>query len=325
MLLRLRFCTRRHLSSKSLFVPSPPSLTSTTSSTSTFIKDADLLSTFLQKHSPSIAVLTGAGISTSAGIPCYRGELGSYSKGHEPVQHNEFLHDPDKRKRFWARSLRGYEYFSKRQPTTTHQLLAQLEENQSIQGIITQNVDRLHHQAGSKHVVELHGRGDTVGCVEDNCTFSEPRKDFTLRMKELNEKWLMKHNLKQKITNIDNDGEDIRADGDAHLSLDDFSDFIVPSCPKCHDGILMPELTFFGGSIANEVKDNATKIINDANALLILGTSASTYSAFRLVRLASKDEKPIFMVNIGETRVDDMVDVKLEWVVDEMMKKAISC
>ena len=106
------------------------------------------------------------------------------------------------------------------------------------------------------------------------------------------------------------------------MSLDDYDDFVVPSCHEC-GGTIMPELTFFGGSIQPEIKDSAAQIIDKADALLILGTSAHVYSAYRLVRSASLAKKPIMMVNIGETRVDDMVDVKIEHALDDVLQRSV--
>lgn len=274
------------------------------------------LTIFLQEHAPKVAILTGAGISTASGIPCYRGELGSYSKGHKPVDHSEFISSSSKRARFWARSLRGYKYFASREPTLTHNVLQQLEADSLISGIITQNVDRLHHKAGSINVCELHGRGDTVGCVNKECNHSEIRVEYTKKMEKMNAHWMGEYNL---VIEDATEPKDIRADGDAHLTLSNYEDFQVPSCPKCND-ILMPQLTFFGGSIDVSIKDEAAKIIDDSDALLILGSSCSVYSAYRLVRAASTEGKPIMMINIGETRVDDIVDIKLEYVVDDLFK-----
>ena len=252
------------------------------------------------------------------------------------MQHADFIRSPSKRKRFWARSIRGYKYFSNRRPNFTHKALAKLEKEGMISGIVTQNVDRLHHAAGAEHVVELHGRGDQVVCL--SCDHSMPRIDFTRQVEHLNLEWLRRVGIDQLDENgsrlstsnshgdnNDDDQSDIRADGDSHLDLGkDFDDFKVPPCPRsdCKDGILMPDLVFFGGSIRKEVKDSAAKIIDDGDALLVLGSSCMVYSAYRLVRAASLAEKPIAVVNIGKTRVDDLVspDMKFETTTNEAME-----
>ena len=149
---------------------------------------------FIQQHSTdNLALLSGAGLSTSSGIPDYRSEKGSYSKGHEPMQHSDFIKSPSKRKRFWARSIRGYKYFGTRDPNFSHLGFAALEQSGYLKGIVTQNVDRLHHAAGSQNVVELHGRGDQVACL--SCDYKMNRRQFTENMEELNMDWLKKHGI----------------------------------------------------------------------------------------------------------------------------------
>ena len=279
----------------------------------TWNEDAMSLRKFLREYTP--AVITGAGLSTSAGIPCYRGEKGSYSHGHVPLQHAEFVQSKSKRKRYWARSLRGFEYFHRRTFTRAHQLLA---KELNVGRIVTQNVDRLHHQAGSKGVVELHGRGDRVVCLK--CNEVESRKKFTDRMREANRTWIQDNKLR---IFADEEGDDIRADGDAHLESNDFETFHVPSCRSCGHEIVMPDLVFFGGSIPGTVKEQAAKIVDEADGLLIVGSSCSTYSAFSLVRRAQDASKPIAMINIGPTRVDDMVDdgMKFEYPIDSFLEE----
>ena len=271
-----------------------------------------------------------AGISTPSGIPDYRGVEGSYSKGHEPMQHADFVRSPSKRKRFWARSVRGYKYFSNRRPNFTHFGIAAMERHGILTGIVTQNVDRLHHAANTRNVVELHGRGDRVVCLE--CSHSMPRIDFTRSIEELNAGWSERVGIRQfgaDEVGGDNqdDQSDIRADGDSHLDLGkDFDDFQVPSCPQCSDGVMMPDLVFFGGSIRGEVKDAAAKVIDDADALLVLGSSCTVYSSYRLVRAAALAGKPVALVNIGETRIDDLVPqgMKFETTTDQAIEAVLA-
>jgi len=280
--------------------------------------DLAALTQFVQRAAPNLAVITGAGISTTSGIPCYRGEHGSYSKGHEPMEHADFIRSPTKRKRFWARSVRGFRYFNQRPASETHRLLASLEQRDIVGGLVTQNVDRLHHRAGHKHVVELHGRGDLVRCL--SCDHTETRLQWTEQLEQLNKEWITAHGLAPISPNGGGNNEDIRADGDSHITSDAFDQFLVPDCASCSHEVVMPDLVFFGGTLKKDVKEAAAKVIEDCDALLILGSSCSTLSCFRLVRACSQAGKPIAMVNIGETRVDDMIDVvKIEGHVDEVL------
>jgi len=280
---------------------------------------AKILAEFLREHSPRVGVITGAGISTSSGIPCYRGELGSYNLGHVPLQHAEFVDSASKRRRYWARSMRGFNYFHKRPISLTHELLVSSPIATTVSGIVTQNVDRLHHAAGSENVVELHGRGDRVVCL--SCGEAESRKKFTDRMMEANREWIKKSGLIIYDEEKEHLNDDIRADGDAHLQNTDFADFFVPPCRSCGHDVVMPDLVFFGGTISKEVKQAAAAVVDNASCVLILGSSCSTFSAFSLVRRARDDGKPIAMVNIGETRVDEMVEdsLKFEYPVDEFL------
>ena len=92
-----------------------------------------------------VACITGAGISTHSGIPDYRSPRGSYSRGHKPMQHQEFVKSAANRQRYWARSFVGWQYFSRARPNPAHQGLAALEAAGWLSGgLITQNVDGLH-------------------------------------------------------------------------------------------------------------------------------------------------------------------------------------
>ncbi|GAB5358222.1 hypothetical protein AAMO2058_000439500 [Amorphochlora amoebiformis] len=257
----------------------------------------------LQRAGGKTVIISGAGVSTESGIPDYRSPEGSYSKGHKPMTHQDFVRKPHNRKRYWARSLVGWRYFDGVSPCYSHYALRELEQNQLISGIITQNVDRLHLRAGSENVVELHGNNDEVKCL--SCGYTKLRRDYQLYLEEVNHSWAKKHFQPAESA-------DIRADGDAHLNNQDFHGFNVPGCDVCHEGIMMPTVVFFGGSIPNEVKDRAMKMIEEANNVLVMGSSCQVFSVYRLCLAASRKESPIGLVNIGPTRVDPLVSVKLE-------------
>ena len=194
--------------------------------------DVERLCDFLRGG--NVVCVTGAGISTESGIPDYRGANGSYNKGHVPMQHMEFLKEEEKRKRYWARSLVGYRYFFSRKPNSAHLDLAALESVGLIRGVITQNVDLLHTQAGSSNVIDLHGTNDKVAC--QSCGATRQRIEFQEEVEARNHGWIEAFLLQQ----VGPDGRssesqpvDIRSDGDAHLRHDDFRDFEVPSPPMC--------------------------------------------------------------------------------------------
>ncbi|MEK9990117.1 MAG: Sir2 family NAD-dependent protein deacetylase, partial [Halieaceae bacterium] len=118
----------------------------------------------LLEHQPWTA-LTGAGISAASGIPTYRDHDGRWL-GSEPIQHQEFLEDVEKRRRYWSRSVLGWPRVAEANCNDTHDALNQLQQAGLLTGVITQNVDRLHQQAGTANVIDLHGRLDRVRCLD---------------------------------------------------------------------------------------------------------------------------------------------------------------
>jgi len=115
---------------------------------------------------------TGAGISTESGIPDFRSPQGVWTKdpgAQERLSLNYFLSDPDES---WQDYIeRFYSLMIKARPNIAHYALAKLEAMGLIEAVVTQNIDRLHHKAGSKNVIELHGRYDEVQCLR--CNFRE--------------------------------------------------------------------------------------------------------------------------------------------------------
>ena len=182
----------------------------------TFIQATNKLSSFLKQFAPKIVVLTGSGISTASGTPSYR---------------------DDRRK---GTENKGFEYL---EPTSAHIMLSTLETQHKINGVVTQNVDRLHQKAGSQNLCELYGNINAV-----------------------------------------NDRDNDRAS-------------------------------------TTNVQDQAAKMVGDAEALLVLGSSCSSFESYELVKGASLANKTILMINIGDSRVDDMVDVKLEHAIDQLLEQ----
>jgi NAD-dependent deacetylase sirtuin 4 len=249
-----------------------------------------------------LAVLTGAGISTDSGIPDYR------SPGRpprNPIQHRQFVSDAAWRQRYWARSVVGWERFRHARPNAIHHALANLERCGLVTGVVTQNVDRLHHAAGSRRVVELHGALAEVRCLD--CGAFESRDALQLRLRARNP-WLL------------DGGEELRPDGDVELEGDAIERFEVASCTAC-GGVLMPNVVFFGGAVARSVVDEAMAHVESAGALLVLGSSLAVFSGWRFVRRASELGKPIAIVNLGATRGDPQATLKLEAPLGEVVPR----
>ena len=240
-------------------------------------------------------VLTGAGCSTDSGIPDYRDANGGW-KRQQPVTYQAFVGEPTTRQRYWARSLVGWRRFGRAQPNATHHALARLEQQGKLTLLLTQNVDRLHQAAGSENVVDLHGRLDQVRCLA--CEHRVPRADFQAELVRLNPAWA---NL---------DAADA-PDGDADLDGRDFSRFQVPSCPHCI-GLLKPDVVFFGENVPRERVDAGMQALHDADAMLVIGSSLMVYSGYRFAYAAARAGKPIAAVNMGHTRADPLLSLKIE-------------
>jgi len=145
-------------------------------SLSEFVRDAKRL-----------VVLTGAGCSTESGIPDYRSPGGAWTR-HKPIQYSAFVRSAEVRRFYWARSFRGWPRFEAARPNRAHRALAELESRGSVHQLITQNVDDLHQEAGSRAVVQLHGRNRLVVCLDCGAEF--PRVAIQEELAELNRDWL---------------------------------------------------------------------------------------------------------------------------------------
>ncbi|KAF6170533.1 hypothetical protein GIB67_031941 [Kingdonia uniflora] len=283
--------------------------------------DVELLSQFIDQ-SRRLVVLTGAGTSTESGIPDYRSPKGAYSTGFKPITHQEFVRSSRARRRYWARSYAGWRRFTAAQPCAAHVALSSLEKVGRINFMITQNVDRLHHRAGS-NPLELHGTVYSAVCL--NCDFSVGRDLFQDEVKALNPKWAAAiENL-----NIGNPGSDSsfgmkqRPDGDIEIDEKFWEeDFHIPTCQKCN-GILKPDVVFFGDNVPKERADKAMEAAKGSDALLVVGSSLMTMSAFRLVRAASEAGASVAVVNIGTTRADDFVNLKINARCGEVLPRLL--
>ncbi|KTF39208.1 NAD-dependent protein deacetylase [Xanthomonas translucens] len=255
--------------------------------------EAAALQAFVARHR-RLFVLTGAGCSTDSGIPDYRDAAGDWKRA-QPVTYQAFMGELATRQRYWARSLVGWPRFGHARPNATHAALAQLEARGQVELLLTQNVDRLHQAAGSAAVIDLHGRLDVVRCME--CERRLPREDFQQQLLQRNPHWATLQAGQAP-------------DGDADLEDMDFAAFAVPACTQC-GGVLKPDVVFFGENVPRERVAAAFAHLQQADAMLVLGSSLMVYSGFRFVQAAAKAGVPIAAVNLGRTRGDDLLSLKL--------------
>jgi NAD-dependent SIR2 family protein deacetylase len=218
-----------------------------------------------------LVVLSGAGLSTSCGIPDYRDREGRW-KRPQPIDHQSFLRSPEMRRRYWRRSFHGWAVVGQAAPGAGHRALTQLEQSGRIGLIVTQNVDGLHQKAGSRAVLELHGGLARVVCLD--CRQIHARTEV--------QDWIAAANPGIAATSAT-----AAPDGDADLP-DDVPDFAVPACPAC-GGMLKPDVVFFGDSVPRERVRAVTEAIDGAAGLLVVGSSLMVYSGFRFAEHAHRD------------------------------------
>src|SRR5882724_5994786 len=251
------------------------------------------LAEFIERHS-RLFVLTGAGCSTDSGIPDYRDENGDWKRAR-PVTFQAFVGDLQTRRRYWARSMVGWRRFGHARPNDAHRALARLERQGRAEVLVTQNVDGLHQSAGSTAVIDLHGRLHQVRCM--GCERRTDREQMQRRLLQLNPAWARL------------DARDA-PDGDADLDGLDFSDFEVPACEDC-GGLLKPDVVFFGESVPRERVAAALAAVQRADAMLVIGSSLMVYSGYRFAQAAANAGKPIAAVNLGRTRADALLTLKV--------------
>lgn len=242
-----------------------------------------------------VVVLSGAGISTESGIPDYRSPE-AQKRVRRPIHGPEFVRSPALRRRYWARAMVGWERFRLARPNAAHVALAELEKHGVVSGLITQNVDRLHQLGGSQRVIELHGALAEVVCLE--CSAMEDRDAVQARLVALNPR-------------IEDDHVSIAPDGDADLPSELVERFVVPGCASC-GGVLKPNVVFFGHNVARPIVERAFRWVDEASALLVVGTSLAVFSGYRFLLRAHERGIPIVIVNRGEVRGEAHARVKIE-------------
>jgi len=263
----------------------------------------------LLRASERLVVLTGAGCSTESGIPDYRSPGGAWTR-HKPIQYAAFVRSAEVRRLYWARSFRGWPRFEAARPNDAHRALAELEARGKVHQLITQNVDDLHQEAGSRAVVQLHGRNRLVVCLD--CGGEWARARVQERLAETNAEWLHETN------HLRGDEADFAPDGDANVGSDLVGRFRVVECERC-GGVLKPAVVFFGESVPREKVELSMKRVDEADALLVAGSSLTVWSGFRFVKRAHERGLPIAIVNIGPTLADELASVKVERNVGAVM------
>jgi NAD-dependent SIR2 family protein deacetylase len=267
--------------------------------------DSEQLRHFLDSHS-RIFLLTGAGISTASGIPDYRDANGNW-KRRAPVTYQDFLRDPALRARYWARSFVGWPMVERAQPNAAHRALVELEARGCTTALVTQNVDGLHERAGHRDVIDLHGRIDRAVCLD--CAKPVARVEIQKRLIDEHPDWVART-------------ASFAPDGDADLDDVDFSTFRPPICDAC-GGLLKPDVVFFGENVPRERYASACRELDEADAMLAIGTSLMVYSGYRFARMAREKGLPLAILTRGVTRADGIATLKIDAECAPVLSAAI--
>ncbi len=245
-----------------------------------------------------LVALTGAGMSTDSGIPDYRGPG---SPRRTPMTYAEFVTGPTAQRRYWARSHVGWARMARARPNAGHRAVADLERLGVLRGVITQNVDGLHRTAGTRAVIDLHGRVAEVVCLR--CRRISDREELQRRLTALNPGF------------VDAVGPQVEAAPDGDAVLASVEGFRLARCTGC-DGALKPDVVFFGENVPRDRVDRAFALVDglaDENgALLVAGSSLTVMSGLRFVRHAHRLGVPVVIVNRGATRGDELADVHVD-------------
>lgn len=243
-----------------------------------------------------VAVLTGAGISTDSGIPDYRSPG---SPPRTPMTLEMFLSSPEFRRHYWARNHLGWRHMDAALPNPAHLALTELQAQGRVSTVITQNVDMLHTKAGTRGVLELHGCYGRVRCLR--CDWRISRHRLAQQLEEINA------GFAERV--VGRGAIEVAPDADAMLS--DTSEFRMIDCPHC-GGILKPDIVYFGETVPKPLVEQSFSAVDEADALLVVGSSLTVMSGLRFARRAHRAGKPLIIVNRGHTRADELASLKID-------------
>ncbi|HEX7737811.1 MAG TPA: Sir2 family NAD-dependent protein deacetylase [Ktedonobacteraceae bacterium] len=218
-----------------------------------------------------IVALTGAGISTESGIPDFRSP-GSTWRDNPPVSYPDFISQPEARRQYWATRRGLLKQVLAARPNPAHLALVALERRQALLGVVTQNFDGLHLDAGHDpaRVVEIHGTSREAACTL--CDARSPIEEIQSRVDE---------------------GED------------------DPRCQFC-GGYIKSATILFGQHIPGAVLARAQELARGCDLFLVVGSSLQVSPAAHLPRLALKNAAPLLIINLMPTPLDSAASVVIQ-------------
>jgi NAD-dependent deacetylase len=231
-----------------------------------------------------IVVLTGAGISTESGIPDFRGPNGVWTKdpaAEKTATLQYYVRDPEVRKRAWRNRLAGPYWTAS--PNAGHRSLAELERRAALDTLVTQNIDGLHHEAGSSpdKIIEIHGNVREVKCL--TCGWRAPMEVALERVRA---------------------GEE------------------DPDCPDC-GGILKSATISFGENLVAADLARAQAAASRADVFLALGTTLTVYPAAALPEFALAHQARLVILNADPTPFDEAADVVIRGRLGEELPEIV--
>ena len=242
-----------------------------------------------------IAFFGGAGVSTESGIPDFRGVDGLYRQKYKYPPETILSHDF-----FWANTAEFYRYYTDKmvgldaKPNGAHKKLAELEAAGKLLGIATQNIDGLHQAAGSKVVYELHGSVKRNYCTKCRAFYEE---DIVVAAG------------KRGRMEMERNG------------LEAAPESYIPRCPKC-GGVIKPDVVLYGEALDDETVDNAVKMIEHADLLIVGGTSLNVYPAAGLIHYFRGD-LGIVLLNKQPTSYDGYASVILRGNIGDELSQIV--
>jgi len=226
---------------------------------------AQLAALLLEAGPAGTVIFSGAGISTESGIPDFRSPGGIWTR-YAPIDYADYLRDPAMRRESWRRGLHTYATMVDATPNAAHLAIAEWWRQGLLNGVVTQNIDGLHHKAGlpAEAVVELHGNAHSVGCLTCGAGFDR----------------LTVH---ERVLAGDED----------------------PACPAC-GGILKSATISFGQGLPPRAVAEAQRLHASARLCLVIGSSLVVYPAATLPEVTLAAGGRLAIVNQTETHLDQL-------------------
>jgi NAD-dependent deacetylase len=235
-------------------------------------------------NSNNIVFFGGAGVSTESGVPDFRSENGLYRakqeynrSPEEMISYSFFQSDMDIFYEYYKKNLVSREA----KPNKAHLALAKLEEKGKLMAVVTQNIDGLHHKAGSKKIYELHGSSQRNYCI--NCgNFYD--LDYIMDSENC----------------IDRDGVESW----------------IPRCKKCGE-VVKPDVVLYEEALDDNVIRGAVQAISKADVLIVGGTSLVVYPAASLITYFRG--KHLILINKSKTPYDNRADLVINEPIGEVL------